>query len=242
MSNSIGKYISSDSLIHSLNSTFKLISLILMLISSIFINSYRDVIMLFSYLILTIVSSGLNIKVFLKEINFFKYFIFFILVIDIIAFSSIEVLLSDLFRFIFIVTYILLFMHATTINETMYAIGRILDPFSIKKDSGIILYTSLLFKFPTVFIEELERITKISKEKNNNKELSISKKIEYYKNIIIKSFNYAVNRLNKISVGMKLKLFGYGKSRTNYRLNKFGVKEVLLLILNIAILAVVIIY
>ena len=47
MQNSIWKYLQKDSFIHRLNSTFKLISLILMLISSCFINSYKDVIMLF---------------------------------------------------------------------------------------------------------------------------------------------------------------------------------------------------
>lgn len=242
MQDSIGKYLERDSLIHNLNSTFKLISLIIILISSCFINSYKDVIMLFSYLILTLVNSDINIKIFLKEISHFKYFIFFILVIDIITFSSLEIILGDLFRFIFIVTYILLFIHVTTINETMYAIGRLLDPFSIKKDSREILYAALIFRFPTIFKEEVYRLTTIYEERSNNKDTQISKKFEYYKNIIIKSFNFAVNKLNRISVGMKLKLFGYGKSRTNYRLNKFGVKEVLLLILNIAILVVVIIY
>ncbi len=241
MSNSIGKYINEDSLAHNLNSTLKLIFLIIMLISSIFINSYKDVIMLFSYLILTLVSSGINIKIILKEISYFKYFIFFIIIINIITFSPIEILLGDLFRFIFIITYILIFMHVTTINETMYAIGRVLDPFSIKKDSKVILYTALLFRIPTIYKDELDRFNNIYKERFNNKD-SVGKKIKYYQNIIIKSFNYSINRLNLISIDMKLKLFGYGKSRTNYRLNKFGIKEVLLLILNIAILVVVIIY
>lgn len=242
MQGSIGKYYERDSLIHSLNSTFKLVSLIIMLISACFINSFKDVIMLFSYLLLVLISSGIDLKIYLKEVSYFKIFGLFILIIDLITFSGVEVLLADLFRFIFIILYILLFMHVTTINETMYAIGRMLDPFSIKKDDNIILYTSLVFKFPTIYREELSRIIRVFNERSNSRDIPISKKIDNYKNIIIKSFNFTINKLNRISIDMKIKLFGYGKTRTNYRLNNFGVREVLLLILNISVLVVIIIY
>lgn len=242
MQNSIWKYLQKDSFIHRLNSTFKLISLILMLISSCFINSYKDVTMLFSYLILTLVNSGINIRIFLKEISTFKYFAFFIILIDIIIFSTLEVLLVDVFKLIFIVTYLLLFVHTSTVNETMYAIGRILDPLGVKKDDSIILYAALLFRFFFIYHEEFIKLNKAYKERNNSINTSMIKRIKDYKNIKIKAFNLTVYKLNKIAVDMKIKLFGYGKSRTNYRLNKFGVKEALLVILNMAILIVVIIY
>lgn len=242
MQNSMGKYLDRDSLIHKLNSTFKLVSLIIMLISAFFINSIKDVIMLLSYLILVLFNSNINMKIFIKEIGFFKLFILFILIIDILTFNTIEVLFVDLFRFIFIILYILLFMHVTTTNEIMYAVGRVLDPFSIKKDDDIILYTALIFRFPSVYKDELNRITRLYNERNSIKQKSLNEIITYYIKIRIKAFNLTISKLNRISIDMKIKLFGYGKSRTNNRLNNFGVKEVLLLILNISILTVVIIY
>ena len=239
--NVIGKYIGSNSFINKLNVTLKLLLFIIMIISTFFINSIEDVIMLFSYLLLIIISSELNIKMYIKEILVFRIFIIFIILINILTLSTIEVLLVDLFRFIFIISFLLIFNHTTTINEIMYGIGRILDPFSIKKDDVVILYTTLIIKFPSIYSEEYYKISKIYMNRRLGKE-SISKRILNYLQIIKKSFNSAISRLNSITIDMKLRLFGYGKTRTNYRLNKISTMGVLIFILNILVLLVVIIY
>ena len=50
----LGKYYNKDSIVHKLNPIFKIISLIIMIVSIFFIDSYVDVLMLGTYLLLAI--------------------------------------------------------------------------------------------------------------------------------------------------------------------------------------------
>ncbi len=231
-------YINKKSIIHNLNSTFKVISFIILLLSAFFINSYEDIIMLSSYLILSLINSNISIKIYLKKI--FQYVVIFviILIIDIITLNTMNVIICDLFRMSYIILVISLFNSVTTTNEIVYGIERITDPLHIKRDSNIILYISLLFKFPNIFNYELKKIIKIYKERKINKNINL----KIYVDIISKSFNHTLEILNNMFTNMKMSLYGYGKTRTNYRLNKFGIKEVLILLLEIIILIIVIVY
>ena len=60
---SIGRYINKSSVVHKLNPIFKILSLIIMVISIFFIDSYIDIIMLSMYLLLTILYSDIDIKI-----------------------------------------------------------------------------------------------------------------------------------------------------------------------------------
>ena len=227
-------YLSRSSVAHKLNSTFKVVSLIILLICTFFINSYEDIIMLSSYLLLSIANTSINIKIYLKELLYYKILFILILLIDIIALNSIEIITCDLFRIVYLILIVLLFTSITTTNEIVYGIEKITDPLHIKKDSNIILYISLLFKFPNVFNYELRNLIRIYIERK----AIISIKI--YKNIISKAFNNTLKKLDNMFIDMKMALYGYGKTRTNYRLNKFGIKECLILLLEIVILIIVI--
>ncbi len=238
----IGKYTSSNSEVHKLNCTFKIISLLIMLISTVFISSYEDIMMLFSYLFLSLVSSGINIKVFIKELLEFKVIFLIIVIINLLTFSTINILLFDILRLIFIILYISLFVHTTTLNELLYGIEEVVDPFQIKRNRHVILYISLITRFPRVFKKNMNKIVKVLKERKVDKENNLKKIFVYYKNIIKKSFNMSVEELNNMVYIIKSRLYGYGKSRTNYRLNKFDIKEGFLLALNIIILFIVIFY
>ena len=102
---SIGRYINKSSVVHKLNPIFKILSLIIMVISIFFIDSYIDIIMLSMYLLLTILYSDIDIKIYLKNINGIKIFLIFIFIIDLIFFTSINRIIFDIFKLIFIVLY-----------------------------------------------------------------------------------------------------------------------------------------
>ena len=239
----IGKYIPKNSEVHSLNSVFKFLSLIIMLIASAFINSYQDVVMLLSYLILTILYSGIDIKVFIKEILFTKVLIFIILLVDIIFLNPINIIICDIFRFIFIFIYASIYLHVTTLNEQIFSLEKILDPLGkFTRDTKVSLYLALAFKFPYYYFSEIKKINKIYKERNINKKFNFKENIYTFKDNIVLAFNNSIEKLYKLSDDMKLKLYGYGKSRTSYHNSKVMIKEKLLIVLNIVILIIVIFY
>ena len=79
-----GKYYERDSVVHKLSPVFKIISLLIMIVSIFFIDSYKDIIMLTSYLILMMIYSDINILTYLRNIYSIKIFLVFILIIDLI--------------------------------------------------------------------------------------------------------------------------------------------------------------
>lgn len=234
------RYSPLDSEVHKLNSIFKILSLVIMIVSSFFINSFEDIIMFSSYLVLALAYSGVNIKVYLREISQFRILLFFILIIDVLSFSSLIVIISDVFRVIFIILYVSLFIHVTSTNEILYGVEKVFSLFNNKKRQNIALYVSLIFRFPSFYRDEFLKIKRIYRRKIIKEKLL--KKLCYYKSIIRLSFDLSIRRLNNALIYMRVKLYGYGKSRNNYRFNRFGIKEILLLILNIIILLIVIFY
>ena len=64
----LGRYYLKNSVVHKLNPVFKILSLIIMIISIFFIDSYIDILMLSSYLLLSIVYSDIGIKVYFKNL------------------------------------------------------------------------------------------------------------------------------------------------------------------------------
>ena len=124
----LGKYYKTNSIIHNLNPIFKIISLVLMIISIFFIDSYVDLIMLVSYLLLAMLYSNININTYLKNLLAIKIFIFFILIIDLIFFTSFSKIIYDIFKIIFIILYSSLLTYTTVITEITYGIEKILYP------------------------------------------------------------------------------------------------------------------
>ena len=236
-----GKYIKENLELHKLNPIYKVVSFVLMIFICFFINSYVDTIIILSYLLLGIVYSNISVKVYIKELSIIKLLLFFILIIDIITQNGLEVILSDILRVVFIFIYFSLLMKSTTFNEIVYSIENLLKPCS-KITSTAVLNISLIFKFPYVFLKEKEKYYLIEEKKNIKIEENIKDKIIKYKNNLLKIFNITIRKLNKNGEYLKIKLYGYGKSRTNYSSNQFDKKEIIFIILNILIMLIVTFY
>ena len=105
----IGKYIPNDSVVYKLNPLFKLLSVIIMIISIFFINSYDDIIMLGFYLILSMIYSDIGIKVYYKNICNIKLFLIFILVVD-LYFLLVLIELFLIYLSLFLLLFMLVFL------------------------------------------------------------------------------------------------------------------------------------
>ena len=73
----IGRYYQRDSVVHKLNPIFKIISLLVMIVSIFFIDDYVDILMLGSYLFLSMIYSDIEIKTYLKNILGIKIFLIY---------------------------------------------------------------------------------------------------------------------------------------------------------------------
>lgn len=240
----IGRYINKSSVVHKLNPVFKIISLIIMIISIFFIDSYIDITLLSMYLLLTMLYSDIDIKVYLKNIYGIKIFLIFIFIIDLIFFTSINRIIFDIFKLIFIVLYSSILTYTTSITELTFGIEKLLRPFNKLIPVGdIAMIITLSIRYIPTLTEEASRIIKAQKLRGINFDTkNIKEKIISISGILIPMFSLSIKRAEESADIMDIRLYNYGKSRTNYRTNKWTKINNLLLILNILILIIIICY
>ena len=220
----IGRYINKSSVVHKLNPVFKIISLIIMIISIFFIDSYIDITLLSMYLLLTMLYSDIDIKVYLKNIYGIKIF--------------------DIFKLIFIVLYSSILTYTTSITELTFGIEKLLRPFNKLIPVGdIAMIITLSIRYIPTLTEEASRIIKAQKLRGINFDTkNIKEKIISISGILMPMFSLSIKRAEESADIMDIRLYNYGKSRTNYRTNKWTKINSLLLILNILILIIIICY
>ena len=240
----LGRYYQGDSIVHRLSSVFKIISLVIMIISIFFIDSYIDVLVLGIYLLLSIFSSGVSIRVYLKNISGIKIFLIFILIIDLIFYNGISRIIFDLFKMIFIILYSSILTYTTGITEITFGIEEILRPLDrFIPVSDIAMVIALTIRYIPTLTYEANRIIRAQKMRGINFDSNnIKEKIISISGILMPMFVMSLKRANTMADIMDIRLYNYGKSKTNYRSNKWLVIDNILLVLNILILFLVIFF
>lgn len=240
----LGRYIRKESLIHKLNPVFKILSLIIMIIAIFFIDSYIDIIMLVSYLLLALVYTNINLKIYLKNIYSIRAFILIIIIIDLIFFTSFNRIVFDLFKLIFAILYSSLLTYTTAMTEITYGIEHLLKPLNrFIPVNDIAMIVTLSLRYIPSLTEEASRIIRAQSLRGINfNTKNIKDKIISISGIFVPMFVLSLQKSLSLADIMDIRLYNYGKSRTNYRLNKWSKIDSLLLILNILILSIVIFY
>ena len=102
---------------------------------------------------------------------------------------------------------------------------------------------TLSIRYIPTLTSEASRIINAQKLRGINfKSKNIKERILSISGIFIPMFTLSIKRAELSADIMDLRLYNYGKSRTNYRTNKWKVVDTLLLVLNILILIIVICY
>lgn len=239
-----GKYYNKISVIHRLSPIFKIISLFIMIGSIFFIDSYIDILMLTCYLVLMMIYSNISIITYLKNIYSIKIFLIFIFIIDLIFYSSISNIIFDLYKLIFIIIYSSALTYTTSTSEITYGIEKILKPLSnyIPVNDISMIITLTIRYIPTLTMES-SRIIKSQKLRGidfDSKNIRV--KISSLVGVFIPMFILSLKKSESLGDIMDLRLYNYGKSRTNLRTNSWRKIDSILLFLNIVILGIVIFY
>lgn len=237
----LGRYINSSSVIHKLNPLFKMISLFIMLISSLFIDSYYDILILFMYLLLTVAYSDINIKVYLRNIASIKLILIFVLVINLLSLNNIII---SLFSTIFVILYLVILTYTTALTEITYGIELILRPFNkFIPANKIAMFITLLIRFIPIMTMEKQRVRNAYILRGVNfEEKELKNRLKNKFNVLVSSVKISIQKEKELIDSTNLRLYNYGLSRSNFRYNKWRILDTLLLILNILILIIVICY
>ena len=237
---SIGNYYMKDSIIHRLNPIFKIISLLLCLLSLIFINSIIDFIIIFGFIFVIMLLSKIDLKIYFKNIYTLKIFIIILLVFNLIFFGIISTVYL-LFRISFFILLSALLTLTTPPTEIIYGLESIFRVFNrVIPVNKIALGITLVLRFIPVVTMERDKIIKASKLRGIDLTLKDKKSIMSYLDILKSTIYLSIRKIFDLKNMMYVRLYNYGISRSNYRMNKWKVIDSILLILNVVVLIIVI--
>lgn len=237
----IGNYYLKDSIIHKLNPVFKVISLFLSIITVILANNLIDYIILFVFILLLMLFSKIEIKVYLKNIYTLRIFIIFIIVINFIFTVDIISTLYMVLKVIYLVMLSAILTLTTPPMEITYGLERIFRLFNkILPINSICLSITLALRFIPMITMQAERIIKAGSLRGVDFNESFKSKIKSISNMFVPMIYLSLKKADDLSDIMEVRLYNYGLSRTNYRLNERTFKDIILLVLNVVILIIVI--
>ena len=196
----IGKYIYKDSLIHKINPLIKIITILLILISSIFFSLIQNIVLLLLILLMIYISKIDKIT-YLKNIYGFRYFLIGILVIYILSRLSIIVILNNLIKIIINLLVTSLLLYTTTINELNYGLNILLRPLKCLKinHNKISVIIIITIKFIFMVFEEADQIFKAFKNRGLKFDGNIKEKINKISMFLSTLFYLLLKKSNDIS-------------------------------------------
>ena len=236
----IGNYYLKDSIIHKLNPVVKIISLLLSIITVLLSNNLMDFILLFIFILSIMLLSKIEIKLYLKNIYTLRVFIIFILIINLIFKIDIIFTIYMILKIIYLVILSAILTLTTPPMEITYGLERILRIFNkVLPVNSIALSITLALRFIPLITMQAERIIKAGSLRGLDFNVNFKSKIKSISNIFVPMLYLTLKKADDLADIMELRLYNYGLSRTNYRLNKANINDVILLILNIVILIIV---
>ena len=238
----IGKYIYKDSLIHKLNPLFKIISIIIILISSLIFNLFQNI-CLFIIIILISYLTKIDKKTYLNNLYGLRFFLTGILLIYIISKLNFLIILNNIFKIIINILITSILMYTTTINELNYGLNKILRPLRIiridyNKLSVIIV---IAIKFIFLVFEETDIIFKAFKNRNLKFDGNILNRIKKVEMFLSTLFYLLIKKADNISNTLIVRNCELEKLilKNKYKINYVDVLALLNIILIILLIGVI---
>lgn len=202
----IGRYIYKNSLIHKINPLFKIISIIIILVSSLLFNLIQNILLLI-LTILLIYLTKVDMKTYLKNIYGFRFFIIGILLIYIISRVSVFVIINNIIKIIINILISSTLLYTTTLKELNHGLYKLFYPLKyIKIDPAkISIVLTLSIKFITLVFEETDTIFKAFKNRGLKFDGSIRLKIKKIKMFISTLFYLLLKKSENISNNLTIR-------------------------------------
>lgn len=240
----LGRYYSTKSFIHSMNSTAKILCIFLFSAITVITNSLLLGILLLLFNLILIKITNIPIKLYLKSLSKMKFFLIFIFIINFIFGVSFSSNLIMIIKVVLLINYSTILTLTTPPTEITYGLERALSPLNKLKIpvNKLSLSITLALRFiPTIF-DEASKIMKSQASRGVDYYNSDLKgKFEALKTLIIPMFNLSIKRADLLGDAMEVRLFSFDRRRSNYRMNKWKITDCLIVLLHVILLVIVII-
>jgi len=239
----VGKYIPLNSSFHRMHPFIKLICTIIFIVSLFLSYDIKINILITVLLILLMLSTSVPLFTQFKLICNMKWFLLFILIINIIFKTPINITLITILRIIYIVIYTNMFLITTTLNDITYSLELLFSPLKIfgVKVSRMALSISLALRFIPSLYEQSNKILKSQASRGIDYRYGFKSKIISITSLIVPLFNISLKKADDLADIMHVRLYDIDKKRTRFKSNKIIFFDIIMICVHIATLILVVV-
>lgn len=235
---SIGSYYDSDSLIHKMNSTIKIICTLIFALFSFF--SYDLVInlLIISLLSILILLSRIPIKFYIISVLKIKWFLIFIFIINFIFEKNLYISFILVLRVIYVLIYTMMILYTTKQDYIIYGLQKTFSPLKLIKVpvNKMAFSIGLALRFIPNILNMASRILKSQINRGiYYKNLKFKDKIEILKSSIIPMFTLSMKKADIVSDVMELRLYDFN-SNNLYIKTKINYFDIFVLVIHLMLL------
>jgi energy-coupling factor transporter transmembrane protein EcfT len=237
-------YWEENSRIHKLCSFYKILSLVIIFLCLIFADSFIDMGICLFYIFVVIIFSDVSVRVVLNSLMMFKFIIFLLFFLFSFSYLNLLIGFSIALKFILFILYLSVISMCTSFYEVVDGMRKFVKPLSIFFDTKeLVLNAACLIKFFSIMYSENDRI-RASKRLRGVRfnDMNVIDRMDSFINNLGPLYREVIGKLRKLKRGMVVKKYGISDVRYNYRLNKWGKTDTILLVINVMIMIIVAVY
>lgn len=228
-----GSYYPVESSIHKLNPISKLICLILLLMPVIFSSSLQLEVVILFFIFMLIYMSKVPLKFYFDIIYGLRYILIVLVVLLASKGLNLDEAVTILFKIFNVILYLSLIFYTTTQSEMKYSLEKVLTPFNIfnlRISVFINIVVNVIRFIPLLLITERKVLISSS-----------ARGLDYFHTDILSRFITIVisfkntlrltnEKISNMKFNSKLRMYSTKKYRTNVKVNKFGILDIVIIL------------
>ena len=227
----VGRFIPASSPIHSLNPTSKALAVLVLTIGVIVSSGVFDYIVLFTALFVLMLSSRINLFVYLKGLKSIWMLIAFAVVVQLI-YSGVWAAIESAVR----ISLILLFAEVLTFTTRPSDLASSLEdilrffgvPLKSRQEFGMMM--AIAMRFAPIMLSEVDRIVKAQISRGARIDSGrVWERMKSLVSITVPLMASAVRKAEEVAIALEARRFRPGVRRTRYRVYPWRVSEILII-------------
>ena len=217
----ITRYYNTKSIIHSMNSFYKIICILLFTFLVLLSKRILFLIILFLSVLILMVLSNVPMKLYFKNLKFGISLITFIFLINLIFDVPIRDTIISVLKLLLFILYSGVMVYTTKPNDLTFGIEKLLYPLRVFNISVSVLSLtiSLAIRFIPIIFEQASKVLKSQCSRGLDFSGSIKEKCIKLVSVLVPIFSLSFKRTDQISDVLEMRLYKVDAKRTRYKGN-----------------------
>lgn len=233
----LGNYYPVNSIIHKLNSINKFLCFLIFIFVLIFSMSIGLHLFLLGFLVLVMLLSNVPFKFYFNIIYSLRFILILTLFVCLCTTLTLDIYVVILLKIVLLVMEVSILTFTTSPSELSYGIEKFLSPFNwfFLNLSYLVAGIVNMIRFIPMLITNEYKVLKSAESRGIDYKYSNMLSRFYTRRLIFKRvFSITRRTMKDIKTEGNLKLYSHKKYRTNYKVNKFGIYDLLYLLISLS--------